>query len=408
MTTYSYEGLSASGAKVKGIVQAFDEQDAIIRAKSSCSVVLKVSEQKQGGLQGIMNADLGELFGGGKIKDKELSLLCSQLAIELKAGLPIVRSLRLVAENEQNNTLKKILTQTADDVEAGHGLADSFEQRGPGLPPTFIETVRAGEESGRLDDSFTRLKKYYKNAGAVKSKVTSAMIYPIMLIIVAIVVVAIIMLKAVPVFEDSFASMGNELPGVTKALIATSHFFTNNILIIIAVIAAVVLAVFFYGKTESGMALYAKIALTFPGIGMVNKMNAASEFASTMATMLSSGLPMVQASRITSNVVSNYLIKKDINAATEGVVSGQRLGDGLKKSKWLPSLLLEMASVGEETGSLEDTLEVVSDYYTDEVNLAVERALGILEPIIVMIMAAIVVFILLSVYLPLFSMYGNV
>lgn len=408
MTTYSYEGLSASGAKVKGIVQAFDEQDAIIRAKSSCSVVIKVSEQKQGGLQGLMNADLGELFGGGKIKDKELSLLCSQLAIELKAGLPIVRSLRLVAENEQNKTLKKILTQTADDVEAGHGLADSFEQRGPGLPSTFIETVRAGEESGRLDDSFTRLKKYYKNAGAVKSKVTSALIYPIMLIVVAIVVVAIIMIKAVPVFEDSFASMGNELPGVTKALIATSHFFTNNILIIIAVIAAAALAVFFYGKTEAGMALYAKIALTFPGIGMVNKMNAASEFASTMATMLASGLPMVQASRITSNVVSNYLIKKDLNAATEGVVSGQRLGDGLKKSKWLPSLLVEMASVGEETGNLEDTLEVVSDYYTDEVNLAVERALGILEPIIVMVMAAIVVFILLSVYMPLFSMYGNI
>jgi type IV pilus assembly protein PilC len=406
MTTYHYEGLSANGASVTGSVEATNEQEAVMQAKSSCQVVLRVWTESKA--SGFMNADLGQLLGGKKIKDKELSLLCSQLAIELKAGLSVVRALELVAENEANKTLKRILEQTADDVRAGHPLADSLALRGPDLPATLIETVRAGEESGRLGVCFDNLKEYYENSGKVKAKVGSAMIYPIILIVVAVVVVAIIMIKAVPVFEDSFASMGNELPWVTTALIAVSHFFQNNILIIIAVIAALVLIIKFYGRTEAGKVLYARLALTFPGVDMVSRMNGASQFASTMATMLAAGLPMVEATRITANVVDNYLISKDIQAAAEGIVAGGRLGDGMKKSKWLPSLLLEMTSVGEETGSLEDTLTVINAYYTSEVATAVERALGILEPAIVLVLAGLVVFILLSVYLPLFSMYGSV
>lgn len=405
MTTYHYEGISSNGARVKGVVEAVDQQEAVAKAKANCRVVLKVQAQAE---KNIFTMDIGEMLSGGKIKDKELSLLCSQLAIEIKAGLPLVRSLELVVENTENNVLKRILSKTAEDVGAGHPLADSLAKNGPQLPPTFIETIRAGEDSGKLDDCFTRLTAYYKNSGAVASKVTSALIYPIMLIVVAVVVVAIIMIKAVPVFEKSFSSLGNELPGPTKALIAMSHFMTNNILVIIAVLAAVAMGIKLYGKTEQGRRLYAQIALTFPGIGQVGRMNAASQFSSTMGTMLAAGLPMVQAAQITSRVVQNYLIQEDIRKATAGVISGMRLGDGLKKSKWLPKLLLEMTAVGEETGNLEETLEVINQYYVDEVSLAVDRALGILEPIIVIGMAAIVVFILLSVYLPLFSMYGSV
>lgn len=405
MTTFHYEGISASGARVNGIVEAIDQNEAVAKAKASCRVVLKVEAQAE---KNVLNMDIGEMLSGGRIKDKELSLLCSQLAIELRAGLPVVRSLELVAENAANETLKRIIEKTAEDVEAGHGLADSFAKNGPQLPSTFIETVRAGEDSGQLDDTFKRLTAYYKNAGRIARKVTSALIYPVMLIVVAVVVVAIIMIKAVPVFESSFASMGNELPGATKALIAMSHFMTDNILILIAIVAAAAIGIKVYGQTDKGRELYARIALTFPGIGDVGRMNAAAQFSSTMATMLASGLPMVQAAQITARVVENYIIRNDINNAAEGVITGLRLGDGLKKSKFLPKLLLEMTAVGEETGNLEETLEVINEYYTDEVSVAVDRALGIMEPIIVLFMAAIVVFILLSVYLPMFSMYGNV
>ena len=405
MTTYRYKGTSSSGAPVEGVVEAFDQADAVTKAKENCRVLISVEPVAGGKMHDVMNADIGDLLSGGKIKPKKLTLLCSQLAIELKAGLPLVSSLRLVAENEQDKKLKKILDEVADDVHAGNGLADSFAARGPGLPRTFIETVRAGEESGKLDETFTKLQKYYENADAVASKVGSALIYPIMLIAVAVVVVAIIMIFAVPVFASSFASQGQELPLPTKLLIAMSNFMVNNWLLLIVLIAIAAMGILLYGKTDAGRHLYAKIAMTFPGINLVNRMNAASQFSSTLSTMLSSGLPLVKAAKITANTSDNLLIQEDIESAVNGVIEGNRLADGLKESKYLPTLLLEMVTVGEETGKLEDTLNVVSDYYAKEVDTAVKRALDILNPCITIVLALLVVFILLSVYLPIFNMY---
>ena len=164
MKTYRYKGMTSSGASVEGVVEAFDQNDAVSKAKENCRVLVSVEPVSSGKMNDIMNADLGELLSGGKIKPKALTLLCSQLAIELKAGLPLVSSLRLVAENEENKVLKRILDEVADDVHAGNGLADSFAARGPGLPRTFIETVRAGEESGKLDETFERLQAYYEKS----------------------------------------------------------------------------------------------------------------------------------------------------------------------------------------------------------------------------------------------------
>ena len=405
MTTYRYKGMTSSGAEVEGLVEAFDKSDALVKAKENCRVLVSVEPVSGGKMNDILNADIGDLFSGGKIKAKTLTLLCSQLSIELRAGLPLVSALKLVAENEEDKKLKKILTEVADDVHAGNGLADAFATRGPGLPRTFIETVRAGEESGKLDETFARLQNYYEKSAAVGAKVASAMVYPAMLIAVAVIVVGIIMVVAVPVFEKSFASMGNELPFPTKALIAMSNFMVDNWLLLIAIAAAATLGIIFYGKTDKGAHLYARIALIFPGLGLVNKMNAASQFATTFSTMLASGLPLVSAARITANTSENLLIQEDIEKAVLGVIEGNRLADGMKDSKWFPGMLLEMIAVGEETGKLEDTLNVVSEYYTQEVDSAVKKALDILNPCITVVLALIVVFILLSVYLPLFSMY---
>lgn len=407
MKTYRYHGLSSNGAEVEGIVEAFDEKDAVAKARENCRIVTGVKLATVGKLGDIMNADIGALFGS-KINEKKLSVLCSQLGIELKAGLPLVRALELSAENEEDKRLKKMLGEVADDVRSGNSFADSFSLRGSFLPKTFIETVRTGENSGKLDECFEHLKSYYEDSTTVSSKVRSALIYPVMLIIVAIAVVAIIMIKAVPVFENSFASMGNELPGVTKALIAVSHFFTDNILIIIVLLAALILLISIYKKTDSGKHVFGRIALRFPGIGLVNRMNACCQFSSTMTTMLSAGLSLMEATQLTCAVMDNVLIQEDIQKAIEGIVEGRRLGDGLKKSKWLPSMLVEMTAVGEETGNMKETLTVVNDYYSKEVTESVSTALGILEPVIIFIMAALVVFILLSVYLPLFTMYGQV
>ena len=408
MITYQYKGTSANGAPVEGVIEAFDKQDAVNKARENCRVLLSVEPVNDSKLHNVMNADIGELLTGKKVKAKSLALLCSQLAIELRAGLPLVSSLRLVAENEQDKNLKALLGEVADDIHAGNGVADAFVAHGPWLPRTFIETVRAGEESGKLDECFERLKRYYEDSANVSAKVGSAMVYPFMLIGVADIVITIIMTTAVPVFKDSFASLGNELPGPTRLLIGLSDFMVNNIVLLSAVIIAVVLGFIVYGKTNNGRRVYARLALTFPGINLMNRMKAASQFSATLSTMLAAGLPLVQATRITADTTENQLVAEQIDSAVDGVIEGNRLSDGLKKGKWLPALLLEMLSVGEETGKMEATLDVVSEYYNQEVDTAVKRALEVLNPVITIVLAILVVFILLSVYLPIFGMYGSI
>jgi len=399
--------MTSAGTPAEGLVEAFDEQDAIVRARANCRVLISVEPVNKSKFSGLMNADLGELLGGGKVKPKKLALICSQLAITLKAGLSLVPSIRLAEENEPDKRLKHLLGEVADDVQAGNKLADSFAMRGPYLPRTFIETIRAGEESGHLDDTFHRLQKYYEDAAGVKSKVGSALIYPILLIVVAVLVVVIIMVKAVPVFAQSFGDPAS-LPGPTRALIGISNFFVNNIFLIFVAVVGIICALIIYRKTSAGAHAFARLALVFPGIGTVNRMNAATQFASTLGTMMSTGLPLVQAARIAADVCDNLIIGENIKKAVDGVTEGKRLTDGLKDSPWLPKLLVEMTAVGEESGKMEETLEVVNDYFTKDVGTAVSRALGILEPAIILVMAGMVVFILLSVYLPLFSMYGSV
>lgn len=407
MKSFHYEGLSPNGAQVEGIIEAFDKAEAVVKAREYCRVLLKVDPVSTGKVDDVLHADIGVLLSGGKIKPKKLALLCSQLSIELKAGLPLVKSLKLVAENEEDKYLKGILLNVADDVMAGHSLARAFETRAPKLPTTFIETVRAGEASGNLDESFSRLQKYYEDSAAIAAKVGSAMIYPILLILVAIAVVAIIMIKAVPVFEESFASMGNTLPGPTRALIGISHFFTDNLLLLIAIVIVLVLGFIVFRKTEVGKHFFARLALKFPGIGLVNRMSASAQLCSTLSTMLASGIALVQATQITATTMSNVLLNEEITEACNGLIEGKTLSNGLSKSEYLPNLLTEMITVGEETGNMEETLTVVAEYYNKEVDVAVKRALGIMEPVITLFLAGIVVFILLAVYLPIFSLYGS-
>ena len=407
MKSFRYEGLSLGGAPIQGIVEARDKADAVIKAREYCHVLLKLESATSAKVNDTLNLDVGVLLSGGRIKPKKLALLSSQLAIELRAGLPLIRSLRLVAENEDDKFLKGVLNDVADDVESGVTLSRAFQNRAPKLPTTFIETIKAGEASGHLDDSFQRLKTYYENADAVASKVTSAMIYPALLISVAVIVVAVIMIFAVPVFKDSFASMGNELPLPTRVLIGISDFMVNNSLLLVAILAAAAVALILFSKTNVGRHFFAKLGMTFPGISLVNRMNAAAQFSSTISTMLSSGLSLVHAAKITADTAENLLIQEALDEAVNSLVAGNTMSSALRRCKYLPNLLVEMTAVGEQTGKLEETLDVVCEYYNKEVDTAVKRALGILEPCITIVLAVIVVFILLSVYLPIFSMYGS-
>jgi len=400
MRTFQYRAVSRNGAEVNGIVEAFDEYAAVAKIKETCSVVTKISEV-QGGVRERGAAE-------GKIKEKNLALLCSQFAIILSAGLPVLRAVELIAGQTTDKTLKKILTAVASDVGEGFSLAKSFEDKGRQLPTTFIETVRSGEQSGTLEQSFRRLHDYYNKSSRLKGKVKSAMIYPTFTLIVAVIVVIIIMVVAVPAFTAGFADMGESLPGVTKALIAISNFFTNYWMILAAVIAAAVGFVKLYGRQEQGRLRLAELQLKFPVLGKITLMKSAAQIANTLCTLVAAGLPIIQSVSIVGKVVDNAFLGRQILNTVPKLEEGQSLGSCLRKCPYLPEMLVEMTAVGEDTGTLESTLETVGLYYDNETELASAKAVALMEPIIICILAVIVCFLLLSVYLPMFQLYGGI
>lgn len=402
MVTYKYSGISRDGQKVSGVVEAFNEMDAVDRIKQSCKVVLKVSEVKED-KPGLLNMEIG----GEKLNKKAFTVMCSQFAIILKAGIPISRTVYLIADKTTDKPLKRMLKKVAEDVESGRSLAAAFAERGEKLlPQIFIETIRAGEESGTLERSFETMYKHYDKQTKMRSKVKSALAYPAFVLFIAIVVVIVLMVKVVPTFTAIFDSYGAELPGITKALIGISNFFRDYILIIIAVVAAAVIGLKIYGNTENGRLKLAQLALKLPVFGNINQLNAASQFSNAMTTLLGSGLPMTKSINITSKVIDNYHISKEVGKLSGKIEEGHSLGASVREAGCLPDILVDMVGVGEETGELEETLGTIAGYYDAELETAVSKAISKLEPAILVGLAVVAGFIVIAVYVAMFEMYN--
>lgn len=403
MNTYKYKATPVGGGKsVTGVIEAYSEYEAVAQIKAQSLVVDKITEltEKQGA-----HIDLNEPLW---VSDKVLSLTASQFAIMLRAGLPMGRIVQLIAEQTSDKLMKKILTACADDVAAGYSLAQSLEKNGKKIPVAFIETVRAGEESGALETCFMRLKTYYEKANRVKRKVKSAMTYPIILVIIAVVVVGIVMVKLVPTMIGMFENMGTELPLITRMLIGISHFFVDYWAFLIVGLGAIIILYKLYRKTPGGALTMGRVSLKLPVIGRIGTMNAASQFANTLSVLLSAGLPITQVITIIARIMDNAAIAKTLDEAVIELESGKRLGKVLENNPYLPDMLIEMVSVGEETGALEDTMDTIGAYYDEEAEAASAKALGMLEPIMTIVLGVLVGFIVIAIYVPMFSMQSSI
>ncbi|MCR4891646.1 MAG: type II secretion system F family protein [Lachnospiraceae bacterium] len=402
MVTYKYTAISKGGTKVSGVIEGFNELDAVDRIKESCDVVLKLTPVKEKKV-GFLNMEIGS----GKLNSKAFTVMCSQFAIILKAGLPIARAVQLIADKTTNKPLKKILQQVGSDVEAGRTMAASFQERGGKLfPPTFVETIRAGEESGNLDKSFDSMYKHYDKQVKMKGKVKSALSYPIFVLIIAVVVVAVLMGRVVPTFTAIFESYGSDLPLITKILIAISNFFKDYSLVFFGVIALIFVGIKLYGNTENGRMNLAKLALKIPVLGNISELNAASQFANSMAAMLGAGLPMTRAVNITSKVIDNYYISTEVGKISGRLEEGRSLGDSMREAGCLPDILTDMTAVGEQSGEMEETLNTVAAYYDAELEMAITSALNKLEPATLVFIAVVAGFIVLAIYIAMFQMYS--
>lgn len=273
MTTFRYKGQTAGGAKVSGVLRAYDEFEAADKLRESVAIITKleaVPEKKESVLSRPV---------AFRVKEKELALLCSQFAIILASGLSVERCVSMVAAQTKNKYLRRMLDKVSEEVGAGYSLAQSFENNAPYLPKTFTETLRAGEQSGTLESCFQRLHAYYDRSAKTRAKIVSTLTYPVMVIIVAIVVFVIIIAVAVPAFTTAFNEIGSDLPGVTKALMAVSTFFTKWWWLVLGVLALLVIAYLTFRRTERGRAALAAWSLTRAPLRRIHSMNAAAQFA---------------------------------------------------------------------------------------------------------------------------------
>lgn len=398
MNTYKYRARPADGGKaVNGVVEAYSEFEAVAQIKARSLVVEKITEVSEKGSRINLNESLW-------VSDKVLALTASQFSILIRAGLPMSRVVQLIADQTTDTLMKRILNNCAADVAAGFSLAQSLEKNGEKLPVTFIETVRAGEAAGSLESCFERLTEYYEKSGKVKSKVKSALTYPIILIIIAVVVVAIVMVVMVPSMLSMYASNDAELPLPTRMLVSISDFFVAYWPILLIFLLAAIISYKFYGKTPNGARTLGRLKMKLPIIGNISRMNAASQFANTLNILLTAGLPINQVMSIIAKVMDNPAVGKSLEESILGLEAGQRLGRVLEGNEYLPAMLVEMVGIGEESGSLEETMRTIGVYYDEEANTAAGKALGMLEPMITVVMGILVGFIVIAIYAPMFTM----
>lgn len=401
MPTFKYDAAYAGGEKTTGVVEALNKEDAIAQIRQSCEIVLSLKEVPK-----VVSRPVGSK--GGRVRAKSLAMTCQQFAIILRAGLPLVQTVDLVAGQSDDKVLAAILRQVSEDVAGGWSLSYSFNQRAQMLPVTFRETIRAGEESGDLVSAFERMSHYYDRVAKTNAKAISTMTYPAFVIGVAIIVVSFIMLYAVPAFTNTFASMNLELPLPTRILIGASNFFAKYFVLIIALIGAVCAGVWLYSRTDKGGLNVSRLRLSLPVVGEIGRMAGASQFSHTMSAMLAAGMPILQAIEVSSRAMTNLIMSYEVQETIPGVEGGRSLGSCMANAKELPPMLVQMTAIGESAGALESTLAVLADYYDNEVSVRTDRALALLEPMIICVLAVFVICILLAVYLPLFSMYGNI
>lgn len=401
MISYKYSALSKNGIKVKGVMEAIDEYDAIEKIKADNSIVLDIEKIKTGGIFDLLSMDINP-----KIKVKPLSIMCSQFAIILNAGTPIDQTIKMIAAQTQDKKLKKLLENAYLDVSHGSSIEAAFRKNANALPEVFLQTIKAGEESGKLPLAFENMQKYFENSFKNSQKLKSATTYPLFVLAVAVVVVIVVMVKVIPTLTSVFEELGGELPIMTRVLINVSNWFNNYWMILLALILVGFIGHKLYVKNEDNKIKIAEKQLKLPILGNINLLSNCQEFAMTMSTLLDAGLTVSESLRTTSKCMTNDALAKEIYAMAEKIDTGSSLTDTMANSKYLPITLKEMSGIGEKSGELVETLKTIGEYYTNETDYATKSALAKLEPTMLILLAIFAGYIVIAIYLPMFTMYS--
>lgn len=397
MAQYNYKAMDKNGKAEKGSIEAINLDKAKEKLKSEGLIVQDIKEQ-----------GAGKKGGGKKVKDKDLAVFCKQFSAVLKAGVTIISALEMMSEQLENKTLKRALQEAQSYVQKGGTLADAFKLNPKVFPPIMINMTAAGEMSGNLEICFDRLTTHFETANALHSKVKGAVTYPIVILIVVVAVVAVLLVGVIPQFSQMFDDLGSELPAATQMLVNLSNFLQHKWYILVIIVAAIVFGLKAFGKTEPGSLMYAKIGIKFPLFGNLTIKSAAATFSRTMATLMASGISLIDAVEQVAKMINNRIIREALLDAKTQIAKGVPLSKPLRDCGIFPPMLPQMTKIGEETGNIEDMMDKVADYYEMEVNDATDALTAAMEPLIIVIMGVVVGGIVMAIYSPMLSMYDAV
>ncbi|MEW5725375.1 MAG: type II secretion system F family protein [Thermodesulfobacteriota bacterium] len=401
MPDFMWKGVNTKGVKRKGKMEAENEAQVENMLKRMRITPASIKPAPKDLFESIS-------FLKPKVKVKDVMIFTRQFSTMIDAGLPLVGCLKILSDQQENKTFKIMLREINAAVQTGSTLSEALKKYPKTFDDLFCNLVAAGEAGGILDTILRRLAEYIEKAERLKAKVKSAMFYPIIVICVAIIVIMVIMIFVIPVFQEMFADFGKALPVLTQMVINLSNFIKSNIIYII-----VALIIFFYGlkrfiNTAKGRVVFDRVLLLAPVFGTLVRKVAVAKFTRTLSTMMASGVPILASLDIVARTAGNKIVEEAILDTRGAIAEGRSIADPLMESGVFPTMVVQMISVGEESGALDTMLSKIADFYDEEVDAAVEALTSMIEPLLMVFLGGAIGTLVIAMYLPIFGMASAV
>ncbi|HCW53498.1 MAG TPA: type II secretion system protein F [Clostridium sp.] len=401
MAKFKYRAMNADEEKFEGTREADSKQEVIDYIASNGYYPLLVDEV-------IESKEIKLNLKPRKVKVRDISVFCRQFYTMLDAGVPILTCLEILSNQTENEILRNAVVEVYRDVERGEVLSESMRKQSKVFPDLLVSLVEAGEASGNLDSIMLRMATHFEKENKIRNKVKNAMIYPIILSLVAIVAVVFILIYVMPTFNDIFSQTSTELPWYTRMLLGSGDFLKDNGLLLLLIIAGFAGGIKYYFNTENGAIVKSRLQFKIPAINKLNEMMIVSRFTRTLSTLLASGMPVIKALDIVCGVVENKIAQSSLIEVQDKVTRGQSLNLSIRETDIFPEMLYSMIKIGEDTGSLDDILNKTADFYDEELETTIQATVALMEPILIVVMGLVIGFIIISVMLPMYDSYTQI
>ncbi len=395
MAEFQWTGTNRQGRTLNGTMEAKSRAEVKDQLEARGIVITNIKG-------GFDMAALGVIGSG--VKPKELSTFTRQFSVMINAGLPLVGCLQILGRQQENKVFKNIIVEVTSDVEKGGTLAESLGRHKKVFSELYVNMVAAGEQGGILDTILARLADYLEDAATLQSKIKSAMMYPVVVLVVVLVATLAMLIFVIPIFEKMFEDLGGELPAMTQVVVDASDFVQHYVLFILLGIGGIIFAYNAYYKTNSGEKVIDTIKLSLPVFGPINRKMSIARFTRTLGTLTSSGVAILDGLNITAKTAGNRVISDAIMKARVSISGGENIAGPLEESGVFPTMVTQMIAVGEETGGLDEMLVKVADFYDEEVKILVDGMASTIEPLMIVFLGGFVGALVVAMYLPIFDM----